>query len=79
MDASNVDIATEARTIIAGLEQRRVGNPWFAAKALVLTAAWLIGDLSRSETDRCQHIANLHLILETIAKARFDKFHSLRN
>jgi hypothetical protein len=76
---TNIDIATEARTIIDGFEERNISNPWFAAQALIFTAAWLIGDLSRSETDRAQHIANLRAILEACAKSRFEQTHSLRN
>lgn len=73
------DIAAEARTIITGFEARQISNPWFAAEALIFTAAWLIGDLSRSETDRAQHIANLHSILEACARARFQQTHDRRN
>lgn len=74
------DIAAEARTIITGFEARRISNPGFAAKALIFAAAWLIGELSRSETDRAQHIANLHSLLEVCAQARFQQtHHHLRN
>lgn len=73
------DVATEARVIISGFEARNISNPWFAAKALIFTAAWLIGDLSRDEADHTQHVANLRAILETCAKARFEQTHFVRN
>ncbi len=79
MQTNIVDIVTEARTIISGLEERNVSDPWFAAEALIFTTAWLVGDLSRSEADRAQHINSLHQILEACAKSRFEQTHSWSN
>jgi hypothetical protein len=77
---TTADITAEARAIVTGFEQRDISDPWFAAEALMFTAAWLIGELSRSETDRAAHIANLHQILEGCARARFQQTHQhLRN
>ncbi len=65
------DVTAEARTLISGLEARNITNPWFAAKTLIFTAAWLIGDLSRSETDRVRHIANLQSISGGLRESAF--------
>ncbi len=73
------DVAAEARTIVTGFEQRNISDPWFAAEAMIVSVAWLIGDLSRNETDCARHTATLRSILEACIHARFQATHATRN
>jgi hypothetical protein len=73
------DFAAEAKKIVNGFEARNISDPWFAAKACILTAGWLIGDLSRNDANRARHIATLHSYLEGFSQARFQQTHFTRN